>query len=370
MRMILGISNKNIENKIANNYYYKYEIHIVKYSEQIIEKVQFEKEAVIIVKGEIKGKISFEEMICMLKKLNIKLHVIVIVKELSQKLKEFLFAKEIFSVIEGNKFELDNLIYLIENPQKIIYKNKSDTTKSNVIVVVGGHASGKTTATMLIAKSIAKYKNKKVLVLDLDFIYPTIDLYLGAKNYSLVDYIDDLKEGKIRNIENYETKDEKYNNLKYIVNAKSMCVPDSETIVRIIENLKQYYDYIVVDTSTIMLKKIYTISENQNYNIVRIIEPGKRAIKEYILDNNYIDKKSINNSIFLCNKCKSLKRSKYEYGMNLKNYIRFSYVFDMNIKEKYKFKYNINNMLKKIGCKNIGKLRQKIINKILEVEEE
>ena len=26
-----------------------------------------------------------------------------------------------------------------------------------------------------------------------------------------------------------------------------MCVPDSETIVRIIENLKQYYDYIVVD---------------------------------------------------------------------------------------------------------------------------
>ena len=61
-------------------------------------------------------------------------------------------------------------------------------------------------------------KNKKVLVLDLDFIYPTIDLYLGAKNYSLVDYIDDLKEGKIRNIENYETKDEKYNNLKYIVN--------------------------------------------------------------------------------------------------------------------------------------------------------
>ena len=122
MRMILGINNKNIENKIANNYYYKYEIHIVKYSEQIIEKVQFEKEAVIIVKSEIKGKISFEEMICMLKKLNIKLHVIVIVKELSQKLKEFLFAKEIFSVIEGNKFELDNLIYLIENPQKIIYK--------------------------------------------------------------------------------------------------------------------------------------------------------------------------------------------------------------------------------------------------------
>ena len=54
MRMILGISNKNIENKIANNYYYKYEIHIVKYSEQIIEKVQFEKEAVIIVKSEIK----------------------------------------------------------------------------------------------------------------------------------------------------------------------------------------------------------------------------------------------------------------------------------------------------------------------------
>ena len=103
---------------------------------------------------------------------------------------------------------------------------------------------------------------------------------------------------------------------------------------------------------------------------MRIIEPGKRAIKEYILDNNYIDKKSINNSIFLCNKCKSLKRSKYEYGMNLKNYIRFSYVFDMNIKEKYKFKYNINNMLKKIGSKNIGKLRQKIINKILEVEEE
>ena len=76
-----------------------------------------------------------------------------------------------------------------------------------------------------------------------------MDTYLNMnKNYSLPDYINDVINNKLKNISNYESSDLRHNNLKYILNSKSIGIPNNDKLLKLIDSLKPFYDYIIIDT--------------------------------------------------------------------------------------------------------------------------
>lgn len=370
MKMIVAINNKIAEEKITNKYYSKYEIYIVKSSDMIFKLTLNEKKAIVILRDDIKGSISFKDLIFKLKEKNNDIQIVVLVKELTKELKEMLFAKEIFNIIEGKKFSFSELEDLIENPKMIVYKEKlNDNIASNVILITGGRGVGKTLVSILFSRTLAKDRKKKVLLLDFDLLYPTLDVYLDInRNYSLVDYIDDLMNDKIKSMENYESLDLKYNNLRYILNSKSIGIPSNENIIKIIESLKNIYDYVVIDTSSLMLNKIYTIANLKNYQIIDVIEPGKKAIKDYMLENMYLSDELRTNLIVICNKINilyNLKRCSREYKTKILGFVRYSSFFRVyHVFKGWYFVSNFKKVLRRIGIDRFKKLKNNIVRKI------
>lgn len=376
MKMIIAINNRSIEQKLTQRYYSKYEMYIAHSKDMVLKLAQSGQKAVIIIKEDIKGNIEFEELITKIKQLKNNVQIIVLVKELKNDLKEMLFAKEVFNIIEGKRFTFEELVELIEEPKMIVYKEaKFENKKSNVICITGGRCVGKTNTAITIGKLIAKNKRLKVLVLDLDFVYPTMDTYLNIYiNYSLVDYINDLINNNVKLISNYESYDMNFQNLKYILNSKSIGMPNNDIIIKIIDSLSKIYDYIVVDTSSLMMNKIYTICNLKKYNVIHVIEPGKKALKNYKMDIVYLEKDVLLKSIFICNKrniFKSLKKCKSEYKLKIYGYINYSIWTRLGLNHNnIRLNFNLKKVLKIIGIDKLQNIKLKIVEKILGYREE
>lgn len=373
MRMILAINNRNIEEKIKNIYCDKYDVFIVHSREMILEVIT--KDSILILKNEIEGTINFEKLINSIRKISAKITIIVLVKKLTQELKESLFSKEIFNIIEGNEFLLDDLIELINNPKMIIYKKANSLFyKSKIICVTGSKGVGKTTSAIILGRLIAKVTKKRTLIIDLDFIYPTLDTYLSInKNYSLTDYINDIIESNVKQMVNYESNDLKYKNLKYILNCKSIGIPKNEIIIKIIEHLENAYDYVIIDTSALMINKIYKLSREKKYNIVLIIEPGQKALRSFKIDLTYIDNYSFTKSIIICNKynvLNTLPKCENDYKVIIDGGIRYlSYLKYSKSIDKIIIKTNLRKVLKEVGIIRFENFKLKLIEKILNIEE-
>lgn len=368
MRMILALNNKNIEEKLKNLYYSKHEIFVIETKNNILNYITENEEIIIIRKNN--DDIEFKELINNIKNKNSKIRIIVLLKELSQNLKEFLFSKEVFNIIEGNEFIFDDLIDLIENPKMIVYKEKQNLdSKNKVICVTGSRGVGKTITALILGKIIASRYNKKVLVLDLDLLNPTMDTYLNMnKNYSLPDYINDVINNKLKNISNYESSDLRHNNLKYILNSKSIGIPNNDKLLKLIDSLKPFYDYIIIDTSTLMLNKIYNLAKEKNFNIVHVIEPGKRQIKNFKMDTIYVEKEMLSKSIIICNKSNwinNFKKCSKEYNMFISGFIINCNWLKYRNNIKYVVRHNLSIVLKEIGIIRFEKFKLKIVNKIL-----
>lgn len=376
MKMIIAINNKNIEQKLTQKYYSKYELFIAHSKDMVLKLALTTDKAVIIVREDIKGNINLEELVTSVTKLKRCIQIIVLVKELNNSLKEMLFAKEVFNIIEGKKFAFEELVELIEEPKMVVYKeSKIENRKSKIICVTGGRSVGKTITAITIGKLIARNKKFKVLVIDLDFVYPTLDTYLNTHiNYSLVDYINDLINNKLKYISNYESSDIKYKNLKYILNAKSIGIPSNDIIEKILDSLTNIYDYVVVDTSSLMINKIYTIANLKKYNIIHVIEPGKKALKNYKMDIVYIEKELLLKSIFICNKCniyKNIKKCSEEYKLNIYGYIKYNGWIKYNVtNSSICLRFNLKKVLKYIGIDKLKNIKLKIVEKILGYKEE
>ncbi len=378
MKMIIAINNRKLADRLILGYSSKYNIYLIDSKELILRMLEKNEDYILIVRYDLKGDIDFLDFVTNIKKITKNIRIIVLVKELNQELKEQLFSKEIFNIIEGKNFLFEELMDNIDNPKMIVYKNKSiEYKKSNLIFVVGQNCSGKTTLAQILSKKIARDKSKKVLVIDMDFISPCLDLYVtGIKNFSLVDYIKDIMELKIKKIESYETTDEKYKNLKYILNYKSIGIPNEKVIISMIDNVKDKYDYIIIDTSCMMINQMYKIANIFGGNIIFVIEPNIKGIRSFDILTNLIDRNILVETKLVINKYKGNKKM-YEYikrNIPLKIYGKIKNTF--NIENYYernkvdKIKCNLNEFLKSVGIIKYVKWKNRLIEKILNFEEE
>lgn len=128
--------------------------------------------------------------------------------------------------------------------------SKIDNDMKTILITSSKQDEGKTTVASNLAVSFATLEEKKVLIIDADLRNPSIHKMFNKTNsFGLTDVLTNKKELK-KYIQNTELE-----NLQILTTGAIPHNPgemlESKKIIELIDDLKQDYDYIFIDTSPI-----------------------------------------------------------------------------------------------------------------------
>jgi len=354
MKIVVALDNVHIINKLKKD---GYDIVNIKEFDKKEDVIGFLSEinipVVIITKSDLRGDIGLIEYIDGIKAINEENRVILVIENLTKELKETLFSKEIFNIIEGKDIYYNELIDNINNPKMVIYRNeRQNNPKAKIMFVMGVDCCGKTYVSKSLADCLAKKKDKKVLVMDLDCINPDLDQFIKSNNiYGFKSMINDICNKNINKHEIYFAQDSKYSNLNYLLNSQNIGIPSSNIIMSCVECYINEYDYIIIDTSTLMLKQFSEIADKLNAYKIMVLRPDIFNIRKYKELN--IDFKN-SNYIFILNRVNIIEVSDrkflQELGIqNVQEIVKFNMLFKIYtnkvIKNNY-FKPRLKKLIK------------------------
>lgn len=304
MKIIIAINNEKIFKELKTKKNIKIISNNIQYKEGILEILEKNKNINYIILDEnIYGQIKIEELIEKIKIINNKINIIIIL----------------------NKKDLIKQEYLIENKIKYIYIEELSVEKileiifdkNKIIGITGNEGNGKTIITLIISELIAKYKNKKILIVEDNINNNSILTIYRLKNKYKNNYSKN-KAIKIKN--NLELL-----NIKNILNNYRK---DKFKIINTINKIKNKYDYIFIDMQNMDSYKFYKeiIEENiliLNANVLEF-EKIKRFINKDEIEfktilNNY-NENSISEEILkkvFCNKINIIGKIENNKNFNL-----------------------------------------------------
>ena len=265
----------------------------IPYQEGLIEVMKRETFNTVIVSSDLIG--DYDKYIFMekIREVNTNTKIIVIVEEIEDNYKSFLYSKGIYHILTDGKSFMEDLLIAIEDNEyrqechelkikSIVEENNKSNNKNQfnghlrlkfqrqqIFAFAGIGSSGKTTVASQFSKILAKNTNAKILLIDLDIINAGLNRFFGVsktpekpgyilspdKNASLNYMIDAIDKKKFNSnvFDRYVVKSKKYSNLDILTGNTSLYVCknilSSEYYSRILENAKTLYDYIIIDTS-------------------------------------------------------------------------------------------------------------------------
>lgn len=343
-KRILIANNKKINRQIKN------EIEVVsdniQYKEGILEILELNKNIDYIIFSEnLIGQIKNEKLIQEILNINKNIIIYILVNKKIKFIKnnKNIIKNKNIKIIENENDDKLNEIFLEKEEEKEkdnININKKENNK--IISISGTGGVGKSITILKIAKYLEK-KNKKILIIDLDYLNRSIGLILGISEIQEI-----IKINKKIDLIEYNKKIEIINNLKIY---------------------KEKYDYILIDTSSeILLELMSKILNISDINIF-LVEPNLLGIKKA----NTLLKIYTENWNIEKNKIKIIfnKYNKYsiKYEIIKKIFSKFKIIGKIKINEKYDLIINKNNLNylitnNKNPCKRIIRKINKKIYKI------
>lgn len=309
------------------------------------------------------------------------------IKEELENLKKILVENNIIienkKIKENSKNKLNNkLENKLNNKTQINMENKKNykliknnikeknSRKAKVISITGTGGVGKSIITLNLSNYF-KSQKKKILIIDFDILNKSLHTILGVNEYSK----------KIKN------KLQKNNLIQSKINVKDLIIKinkkvdlisginllfdskykiSSEKIKFILEELKEYYDTIIIDTSS---ECFFDYTKNILNNSDNII---------FILEANLVEIKKANNLLKIYTENWKVKKEKINIIINKYNENSVDEKIIKNIFSNYKIlgkiklnkKYNIlinKNYKQNILKNNIKKEYEKITNKIIKL---
>lgn len=272
MNIITAISNPELNNTLNK----MQEFHVIgkdiQYQEAVLEILkQKNKIDVLFLNEKLPGDYNIYEFIYKIKKEKKNLKIIIFLTEKKEELEIFLFSQGIFDIYYNNEIDTQEIIKKLkpkENPIEIIYEEKKQKKSSNflkvketiqkytskinnslenkketkIITILGNHGSGKS---IFCANLIYSLQNKKSLLIDFDITNNSIHTLFGVKKYPhhLNKEKINIQELKIQ--VNHHIDIISGLDLIYKKNKKI----SQEEIYQIINQIKNQYDNIIIDTS-------------------------------------------------------------------------------------------------------------------------
>lgn len=309
MNIVVALNNVNIKEEIDRIYgTYVYD-HDIDYMEGVVEYLSSTREerngkSILITKDSLSGNLIKQMYIKQLKFADSNIKIVLIVENLTNEYKEFLFANEVFNIIEGDSINIDEIKESIEKDKNVIYKysNNSENggeikavTNNQIltkkfIAIYGTSGSGKSYVSNLISRDMAQKLNIKTSLLDMDIQNPSLDIYndlCGAGNI-LSKIVDDIDKSSTLDdiISKYLYKDNDNKNLWLMSNNASIyeCQNKFSPIYykKIFDACKKKFDYVIVDlpASPFIDVVSYTLSEADQ--IIFVLNPNYISVRQAV----------------------------------------------------------------------------------------
>ena len=420
--IITALCNSELNDKLKMINEFNILTNDIQYQDGIFEILENKKEIDYLILSEfLPGKYEIKKLIEKIKEKNNYIKIILILENKKEEIENYLYAKGIYKIFYNNQIGLNDIINLLksdfnenekiiqelENLKNILIKNnieinsnenlinnkkeKTDIEKSNIknkiikilnsknkeknkiiknkkiISILGTGGVGKSIVTVNIA-NILKEDNNKILIIDFDILNNSLHTILGVNKYP----------EKIKNkIQNNSLINNKINTKELIIKINknidlisginllfdSKYKISSLKIQSILEELKDYYDYIIIDNSAeCFFEYTKNIIINSDFNI-------------YIFEPNLIEIKKAKRLLEIYNKEWNIEKNKFNLLINkynkysikdktIKNiFSDYKILGKINFNEKYNYLINKNYKKNKIIKKEINKDYEKIFIK-------
>ena len=315
MKIILALNNQFVKEKLVEKYgedVYKYDLTI---KEELIEFLNSKDEPyIVITKDTLDGELDSKMYIKQIKLANSNCKIIYIVEHLDSEYKQFLFANEVFNILQSDNLNINDIISSIEEDSKVVYKESSGgnqnslneplfqykinvnnkmITKKN-IAIYGTSGAGKSLISSIIAKYISNDLKISLALLDMDIQNPSIDIFnnIDNNNDGLNRIIDDLDKRQNINqiIDKYMIKDKDNKKLWYMTNNASIFdiqnKYSNKYYEKIYNTINQKFDYTMIDLpSSPFLDVVYYTLDNAD-NIFFVLNPNYASIRQAV---KYLD---------------------------------------------------------------------------------
>ena len=418
--IITALCNSELNDKLKMINEFNILTNDIQYQDGIFEILENKKEIDYLILSEfLPGKYEIKKLIEKIKEKNNYIKIILILENKKEELENYLYAKGIYKIFYNNQIGINDIINLLksdfnenekiiqelENLKNILIKNnieinlnenlinnkkeKTDIEKSNIknkiieilnsknkeknkiienkkiISILGTGGVGKSIVTVNIA-NILKEDNNKILIIDFDILNNSLHTILGVNKYP----------EKIKNkIQNNSLINNKINTKELIIKINknidlisginllfdSKYKISSLKIQSILEELKDYYDYIIIDNSAeCFFEYTKNIIINSDFNI-------------YIFEPNLIEIKKAKRLLEIYNKEWNIEKNKFNLLINkynkysikdktIKNiFSDYKILGKINFNEKYNYLINKNYKKNKIIKKEINKDYEKIL---------
>lgn len=406
-KIITALGNPNLSEKIKKYKNIEILTKDIQYQEGIFEVLEKEKNIDFLILSEnLLGKNKIENLIKKIKEKNNKLKIILVMENKNENIENILYFNGVNKIFYNNekiiniikyienkneeknteiKNELENLkklliknnIYLEDekeikenNKEKVINKKiKKENTK--VISIAGTGGIGKSIITLNLA-NILKENNQKILIIDFDILNKSLHTILGVNEYSKKIKNKLQKNNLINNKINIKELIIKINKKVDLISGINLIFDSkykisSEKIKFIIEELKEYYDLIIIDTSS---ECFFDYTKN-------ILKESDIIL--FLLEANLVEIKKAKNLLKIYNKNWKIKEEKIKLIINKYNEESVDEKIIKNIFSEYKilgkikFNKKYNNLINKnfeenIYTKNIKKDYKKITEKIIKLK--
>lgn len=390
MKIITAIGNPEINERLKLEKNYEVIGRDIQYQEGILEILE-EKEdiEILLISNNLPEEIEFKLLISKIINLNKKLDIIVFLREKDEEIELFLNSKKIYKIyylknykaffdninlletskeeiskniedfksmiIQQEKFlESNNIIQenkILKNNKNIDMRNvtnKSYLSRGRIISTSGVYGAGKSIISIIMAKYLSKYK--KVLLVDSDIFNNSINTILGITKTKYEKNQSEIINNVSKYKENFYILNLYRNNLENV---------NYTYIVDFFENLREEFDFIIIDTSADLDSNQNNIIFSLSDKVIVLIEPNLSEVKksnlylEKVIKDFEIQKTKINIIFNKINKYKISNRVLKEI------YSEISIIGEINYSEKYNLIIN-KNIFKEID------LYENIFEKLLE----
>lgn len=404
-KIVTALGNPYLNHQLDKEEEFEIVTKDIQYQDGIFEILEKEEKIDFLIISEILlGENKIETLIEKIKEKNEQIKIIVILKNKKEELENKLYLKGVDKIYHNNEVEIEEISSYIkrekenkqiklelENLKEILIKNniyseeenekRKNTVKEKiklmkkenkkVISVVGTGGVGKSIITLNLA-NILKEKQEKILILDFDILNQSLHTILGVNQYSkkIKNKLqkNDLIQSKLK-IKDLIIKINKKVDLISGINLlfDSKYKISSQKIQFILEELKQYYDIIIIDTSS---ECFFDYTKNILHHSDTLL---------FLLEANLLEIKKAKNLLAIYQEQWKIKEEKIKIIINKYNENAVDDKIIKNIFSEYKIlgkiklnkKYNtlINkNFEEDIFTKNIKKEYKKITDKIIKLK--